>query len=78
VAVAVRAAVAGGSGDKYVIIEYRKAANYDDYPREKRAQAAPLPCEGDHEWAKRCHRSGDDAVLVDHAPAGPAELSHDD
>lgn len=37
--------------DKYAIIEYLKAATYEDYPSETRAVAATMPCETDKEWA---------------------------
>jgi mono/diheme cytochrome c family protein len=37
--------------EKYAIIEYLKAATYEDYPSEKRAIPAAMPCEHDKEWA---------------------------
>jgi mono/diheme cytochrome c family protein len=37
--------------DKYDIIEFLKAANYDNYPSEIRAKEAILPCQGQKDWA---------------------------
>jgi mono/diheme cytochrome c family protein len=37
--------------DKYAIIEFLKAANYDNYPSEKRAKEAVMPCQGNKTWA---------------------------
>lgn len=38
--------------EKYAIIEYLKAASYENYPSIKTSQAAPLPCEGNKDWAR--------------------------
>ena len=37
--------------EKYAIIEYLKAANYENYPTEKRATMEIMPCQGDRDWA---------------------------
>jgi hypothetical protein len=37
--------------EKYAIIEYLKAANYDNYPTEKRAKEEALPCQDEKDWA---------------------------
>jgi hypothetical protein len=39
--------------EKYAIIEYLKAANYDNYPTEKRAKEEALPCQDDNDWARK-------------------------
>jgi hypothetical protein len=39
--------------DKYAIIEYLKAATYDNYPSAKRAYQARMPCEGDRDWTNK-------------------------
>jgi hypothetical protein len=39
--------------DKYAIIEFLKAATYDNYPSEKRATPAMMPCQDDREWARK-------------------------
>jgi hypothetical protein len=39
--------------DKYALIEYLKAATYDNYPSEKRATMAVMPCQGDPDWAHK-------------------------
>jgi hypothetical protein len=39
--------------DKYAIIEFLKAATYDNYPTEKRARMAAMPCQGQKDWARR-------------------------
>ncbi len=38
--------------DKFAIIEFLKAANYDNYPSVKRAKPAALPCQDDKNWAR--------------------------
>jgi hypothetical protein len=37
--------------DKYAIIEFLKAATYDNYPSEKRDHEAIMPCQGQQNWA---------------------------
>lgn len=37
--------------EKYALIEFLKSATYDNYPSEKRAQPAALPCQGQPRWA---------------------------
>jgi processive rubber oxygenase RoxA-like protein len=37
--------------EKYALIEYLKAASYDDYPSKPVATMEPLPCAGDRGWA---------------------------
>ncbi len=37
--------------DKYAIIEFLKAATFNNYPSEKRANEAVLPCQGQQNWA---------------------------
>jgi hypothetical protein len=39
--------------DKYDIVEFLKAANYGNYPSEKRAKEAVMPCQGQKDWAVR-------------------------
>ena len=39
--------------DKYALIEYLKAATYENYPSEKRATMAVMPCQGDPNWARK-------------------------
>jgi hypothetical protein len=39
-------------GEKYAIIEYLKAASYENYPSMKVSEPASLPCEGNKEWAR--------------------------
>jgi processive rubber oxygenase RoxA-like protein/cytochrome c len=39
--------------DKYALIEYLKAATYENYPSEKRATMAVMPCQGDPDWASK-------------------------
>lgn len=39
--------------DKYAIIEYLKAATYDNYPSEKRDYEATMPCQNDRDWASK-------------------------
>jgi hypothetical protein len=43
--------------DKYAIIEFLKAASYDDYPSERRARMARLPCQGDKTWTRKMPES---------------------
>jgi hypothetical protein len=38
--------------EKDAIIEYLKAASYEDYPSMKVSKPASLPCEGNREWAR--------------------------
>jgi hypothetical protein len=37
--------------DKYAIIEFLKAATYENYPSEKRDTEASLPCQDQQDWA---------------------------
>jgi hypothetical protein len=37
--------------EKYAIIEYLKAADYDTYPRETRTAEHAVPCQDDPDWA---------------------------
>ncbi len=37
--------------EKYAIIEFLKAATYENYPSEKQAAAAALPCQDQMDWA---------------------------
>jgi hypothetical protein len=39
--------------EKYAIIEYLKAASYDNYPSERRNVGAALPCQEDKDWPLR-------------------------
>ena len=39
--------------DKYALIEYLKAATYDNYPSEKRAEMIVMPCQGAIDWAQK-------------------------
>jgi mono/diheme cytochrome c family protein len=39
--------------DKYALIEYLKAASYDNYPSEKRAEMIIMPCQGKIDWAQK-------------------------
>ena len=39
--------------DKYALIEYLKAATYENYPSEKRDHEAIMPCQGDRDWAQK-------------------------
>ena len=39
--------------EKYVLIEYLKAATYENYPTEKRAQMVTMPCENKKDWARK-------------------------
>jgi hypothetical protein len=38
--------------EKYAIIEYLKAASYENYPSTKVSQPASLPCDGNKNWAR--------------------------
>jgi hypothetical protein len=39
--------------DKYALIEFLKAATYDNYPSEKRAEMAIMPCQDNIDWAQK-------------------------
>jgi hypothetical protein len=39
--------------DKYALIEYLKAATYDNYPSERRAEMIIMPCQGNIDWAQK-------------------------
>jgi hypothetical protein len=39
--------------EKYAIIDFLKAANYENYPTEKRATMEIMPCQGDRDWARK-------------------------
>lgn len=39
--------------EKYELIEYLKAATYENYPSEKRAKPDALSCKGDRYWAQK-------------------------
>ena len=39
--------------EKYALIEYLKAMTYDNYPSEKRAKMAVMPCENKKDWARK-------------------------
>jgi len=38
--------------EKYAIIEFLKAARYDNYPSSKVERMASMPCQGDTGWAQ--------------------------
>jgi hypothetical protein len=42
-----------GDDEKYALIEYLKAATYENYPNTKVAKEQPLPCADDKDWARR-------------------------
>ena len=37
--------------EKFALIEYLKAATYDDYPSEPRAEPIPVACQDQQDWA---------------------------
>lgn len=39
------------AGEKYAIIEYLKAATYENYPTAPQAREAAMPCQNDKRWA---------------------------